>query len=85
MANQYCKITSWIQHNKKHGDPDYAQAILDLCLDIYLKPGKYQGLTFLYQTDSSIRKKFCIDKFNANANDLCKEFKRYILPDTFLT
>ena len=85
MANQYCKITSWIQHNKKHGDPDYAQAILDLCLDINLKPSNYQGLTFLYQTDSKIRKKFSKDVFCVNAHDLCKEFKRYILPDTFLS
>jgi hypothetical protein len=83
MSNQYCKITSWIQHHKDHGDAKYAEAILDLCLDSWLKPNKYNGLTFLYQTNKTIRKKFCERVFTPDSRDACEEFKRYIIPDTF--
>jgi len=83
MSNQYCKITSWIQHHKDHGDEKYAEAIMDLCLDSWLKPSKYNGLTFLYQTSKSIRKKFCDKVFTPDAREACEEFKRYILPDVF--
>lgn len=83
MANQYCKITSWIKHHSPHGDPKYAEAISDLCLDSALSPSKYAGLTYLYQTNDKIRKKFYSHVFSANAHELCKEFKRYVLPDIF--
>jgi hypothetical protein len=83
MSNQYCKITSWIQHHKDHGDAKYAEAILDLCLDSWLKPNKYNGLTFLYQTNKTIRKKFCESVFTPNSRDACEDFKRYIIPDIF--
>lgn len=85
MANQYCKITSWIEHNKKHGDEKYAKAISDLCLESSLNPTKYNGLTFLYQTDKKIREKFSKNKFSIAARIICNEFKRHILPDVFLS
>jgi hypothetical protein len=83
MSNQYCKITSWIEHHKDHGDAKYAEAISDLCLDSWLKPGKYNGLTFLYQTNKTVRKKFCDKVFTPESRDACDEFKRYIIPDVF--
>uniref|UniRef100_A0A6C0I1Z9 Uncharacterized protein n=1 Tax=viral metagenome TaxID=1070528 RepID=A0A6C0I1Z9_9ZZZZ len=85
MANQYCKITSWIEHNKKHGDSEYAKAISDLCLESYFNPSKYNGLTFLYQTNKTIKEKFIDAKFKSAARTLCNEFKRHILPDVFLS
>ena len=85
MANQYCKITSWIEHNKKHGDPVYANAISELCLESSFNPTKYNGLTFLYQTDKSIRKKFSSGLFTNAARDMVNEVKRHILPDVFLS
>ena len=83
MSNQYCKITSWIEHHKDHGDAKYAEAIGDLCLDSWLKPGKYNGLTFLYQTNKTVRKKFCDKVFTPESREACDEFKRYIIPDVF--
>jgi len=83
MSNQYCKITSWIQHHKDHGDPKYAEAIMDLCLDSWMKPSKYNGLTFLYQTSKTIRKKFCDKVFTPDSREACEDFKRYILPEVF--
>jgi len=83
MSNQYCKITSWIEHHKDHGDAKYAEAISDLCLDSWLKPGKYNGLTFLYQTNKTVRKKFCDKVFTPESREACDEFKRYIIPDVF--
>ena len=83
MSNQYCKITSWIEHHKDHGDAKYAEAISDLCLDSWLKPGKYNGLTFLYQTNKTARKKFCDKVFTPESREACDEFKRYIIPDVF--
>jgi hypothetical protein len=85
MANQYCKITSWIEHNKKHGDPSYANAISLLCLESSFNPTKYNGLTFLYQTDKSIRKKFSSGLFTNASRDMVNEVKRHILPDVFLS
>lgn len=83
MSNQYCKITSWIKHHKDHGDAKYAEAIMDLCLDSWMKPSKYNGLTFLYQTSKTIRKKFCDKVFTPDSREACEEFKRYILPEVF--
>jgi hypothetical protein len=85
MANQYCKITSWIEHNKKHPDHSYANAITQLCLESSFNPTKYNGLTFLYQTDKSIRKKFSSGLFTSVARDMVNEVKRHILPDVFLS
>jgi len=81
--NQYCKITQWIEHHKDHGDPKYAEAISDLCLDSWLSPSRYPGLTFLYQTNKKIRKEFCEKVFTPDSREACEEFKRYILPDVF--
>lgn len=84
MANQYSKITQWIKHHKNHGDSEYEEVILYLCLDIYLNIDEYvNGLTFLYQTNKRIRKKFCDMVFSPSACDACNEFKRHILPDVF--
>jgi hypothetical protein len=84
MANQYDKITQWIEHHKDHGDSKYAEAILDLSLDIYLNIDEYgNGLTFLYQTNKTIRKKLCERVFTPDSRDACEEFKRYIIPDIF--
>jgi len=83
MANQYCKITSWIQHHKDHGDSKYAEAISDLCLDSWLSPSRYPGLTFLYQTNKKLRKEFCEKVFTPDSREIAEEFKRYILPDIF--
>jgi hypothetical protein len=85
MANQYCKITSWIEHNKKHKDHEYAKSISNLCLESYLNPSKFNGLTFLYQTDKAHRKKFNDAVFTKASRPLCDEFKRHILPDVFLS
>lgn len=85
MANQYCKITSWIEHNKKHKDPEYAKSISNLCLESYLNPSKFNGLTFLYQTNKAHRKKFNDAVFTKASRPLCDEFKRHILPDVFLS
>lgn len=82
-SNQYCKITQWIEHHKDHGDPKYAEAISDLCLDSWLSPSRYPGLTFLYQTNKKIKKEFCEKVFTPDSRDACDEFKRYILPDIF--
>jgi hypothetical protein len=84
MANQYSKITQWIKHHKDHGDLEYEEAILYLCLDIYLNIDEYgNGLTFLYQTNKTIRKQFCDRIFTPSARDACNEFKRHILNDVF--
>jgi hypothetical protein len=83
-ANQYAKIIQWIEHHKDHGDSKYAEAISDLCLDQYLDINMYNnGLTFLYQTNKTIRKKFCEKVFTPYSRDACDEFKRYIIPDIF--
>ena len=74
--NQYARITSWIQHHKDHGDAKYAEAISDLCLDSWLRPNNYNGLTFLYQTNKTVRKKFCDKVFTPESRDACEEFKR---------
>lgn len=81
--DQYCKIIQWIKHHKDHGDPKYAEAISDLCLESVLSPSKYPGLTFLYQTNKKIRKDFCDKVFTPDSREACEEFKRYILPDVF--
>jgi hypothetical protein len=83
--NQYCKITQWIAHHKDHGDPKYAEAVSDLCLDSWLSPSRYPGLTFLYQTNKKLRKEFGEKVFTKESRDACEEFKRYILPDIFET
>jgi hypothetical protein len=83
MANQYCKITSWIQHHKDHGDNKYAEAISDLCLDSWLSPSRYPGLTFLYQTNKKVRKEFCDRVFTPESREAAEDFKRYILPNVF--
>ena len=85
MSEQYCQITSWIEHNKKHGDPAFAEAIKDLCLDSYLKKSRRnKGLTFLYP-DAKFRKAFCSKVFTAESRGAVEDFKRYILPDVFET
>jgi hypothetical protein len=81
--NQYCKIIQWIGHHKDHGDPKYAEAVSDLCLDSWLSPSRYPGLTFLYQTNKKIRKEFGEKVFTKESRDACEEFKRYIIPDIF--
>lgn len=83
--NQYCKITQWIAHHKDHGDPKYSEAVSDLCLDSWLSPSRYPGLTFLYQTNKKLRKEFGEKVFTKESRDACEEFKRYILPDIFET
>jgi len=84
MANQYSKITQWIRHHKNHGDSKYEESILDLCLDIYININEYgNALTFLYQTNRTVRKKFCDKVFTPDSREACEDFKRYILNDVF--
>ena len=86
MALQYCQITSWIQHDKDHADPEFAEAIKDLCLDSFLKKARRNtGLTFLYPGDKKTRKEFCKKVFTAESRDAVESFKRYILPDVYET
>ena len=85
MSNQYCHILSWIKHDKEHGDPEFAEAIQDLCLDNLLtKSRKYPGLTFLYP-DKKVRDHICKGVFTKDSREVVEEFKRYILPEVFET
>ena len=83
MSNQYCHILSWIKHDKEHGDPKFAEAISDLCLDnLLVKSKRFPGLTFLYPT-KIVRDKICKAVFTAKSREAVEEFKRYVLPDIF--
>ena len=86
MASQYCQIISWIEHDKEHGDPEYAESLKDACLQNLLnKPRRTVGLTFFYPGDKKTRKEFCKTVFTAESREACEKFKRYILPDHFET
>lgn len=78
---KYCRIYQWVEAQ----DPDFAQAIRDLCLEGHLSPGgKKRGVTFLYPADAAYRQEIVAKTYGADGDEAARMVEALIVPDAFV-
>ncbi len=75
----FCRIFQWVQKQ----DPDFADAIKDLCMEGALS-NKY-GVTFLYPTDKSYRQKIIDKTYSEDANEAVRMLESLLVPIALLS
>jgi hypothetical protein len=82
QLSKYCRIFQWIEAQ----DPDFANAIRQLCLEGALSPGgRSAGVTFLYPKEKSFRDEITDMAYTDDADDAATLIESLIIPDAILT